>query len=367
MKGNEICRKKYCTGCEACASACPHQAISMKEDWRGFRYPSIDTKKCTDCGLCQKICPMGLDIPSFKYEIAYAFVEKNKEYLYQASSGGAFGVMARYVIGNGGIVFGASMDDEYHIEYKSAESVEDLKCLYGSKYVQSYVGDAYIRVKDNLRKGRWVLFCGCPCQVAGLKSYLRKDYANLFTMDLICHGVPSQPYFHDYVTDLLKRKMHINKFRFRWKPENPEETKDKVYVGYSESDYYMSYFLWGKGLRPGCYRCHFAGGRRQGDFTVGDFWQNEKTRLPIDDAHGASLVFFNTEKARSLRDVFEANGACLPLHSLSDAVGGDGGQLKHPSTYDIRCDLIYILYKLFGIRGPKMLFGLDTLRFKVKK
>lgn len=367
MRSKDICKKDYCTGCEACANVCPHNAISMEANWQGFRYPHINQNLCVNCGLCQKTCPINVKerIP-FEFGIARAFVEKNMKFLSKASSGGAFGVMARYVIGHGGIVFGASMDDDYNVSYKAAETIEALDMLYGSKYVQSYVNDAYRQVKTALKDGKQVLFCGCPCQVAGLKSFLHKDYDNLLTMDLICHGVPSQPYFRSYVKDLLRKNKEagITTFRFRWKM-NPccnSRNNISVYHGFRNRDYYMTYFLWGKGYRTGCYHCRFAGEKRHGDFTIGDFWNNKVAGLPIDDSQGASLVLFNTPKAQSLESVFKGNGICLPLKSLSDAVGGDGGQLKHPSKYDVRCTLIYLAYKLFGVAGPKILFKLDSFR-----
>ena len=368
MRSKDICKRDYCTGCEACANACSHNAISMKANWQGFKYPYINQKLCGNCELCQKTCPINVKkkIP-FEFGIARAFVEKNIKFLSKASSGGAFGVMARYVIRQGGIVFGASMDDDYHVNYKAAETIENLDMLYGSKYVQSYVNDAHRQVKTALKNGRQVLFCGCPCQVAGLKSFLHKDYENLITMDLICHGVPSQPYFRSYVKDLLRRKKKsgVTAFRFRWKTDPYCDTRDNtsmVYHGCHSRDYYMTYFLWGKGYRTSCYHCRFAGEKRQGDFTIGDFWNNKVAGLPIDDSHGASLVLFNTPKAQSLEPVFKKNGTCLPLKSLSDAISGDGGQLKHPSHYDIRCTLIYLAYKLFGVAGPKVLFKLDSFR-----
>lgn len=367
MKSENICKREYCTGCVACANACPHNAITMKANWQGFKYPYINQDLCIDCGLCKKVCPVNVKgkIP-FEFGNARAFIEKDPKFLYKASSGGAFGVIARHVIGQGGIVFGATMDNDYNVYYKAVETVKDLDMLYGSKYVQSYVNDIYRQVKTALKSGRQALFCGCPCQVAGLKSFLRKNYENLITMDLICHGVPSQPYFRSYVKDLLqkKKKAGIKTFRFRWKtnPCNTSCDNNSVYDGFHRKDYYMTYFLWGKGYRSSCYHCRFAGEIRQGDFTIGDFWNNKVAKLTIDDSHGASLILLNTPKAQALESIFKENGTCLPLNSLDDAIGGDGGQLKHPSRYDVRCTLIYLAYKLFGIAGPKLLFKLDNLR-----
>lgn len=369
MKGKNICKPVYCTGCEACANICPHDAITMRADWKGFKRPHIDASKCIECKLCIKTCPVNTSIPPFEYKEGRVFIDKNNTYLTNASSGGAFGAMARYILSLNGIVFGACMDKEYNINYIGIEKTEDLKLLHGSKYVQSYVNDIYRKVKEELRKGRYVLFCGCPCQVAGLNNYLRKSYEKLITMDLICHGVPSQPYFKAYVHDLLKKKSKdgITDFRFRWKASANRDTKDpsSVYTGFYNRDYYMTYFLWGKGYRSSCYRCPFAGGERQGDFTIGDFWNNKNAHLPIDDSKGSSLILLNSNKAKQLEHIFKENGTYLPVPTLKDAIDGDGGQLKHPCRYDIRCDLIYILYKLFGLSGPRFLFEIEKLRFKL--
>ncbi len=369
MKGKDICNQSLCSGCEACLNVCVKNAITMQHDWRGFLYPHIDSDRCTDCGLCNKICPANQVKEEFVFPESRVFIDKNKEYLYHASSGGAFGVVARFVLDNKGVVFGCSMDNDYNVKFISVDKMEDLKLLHGSKYVQSYVGHIYRDIKSVLTTGRMALFCGCPCQVAGLKKYLRKDYENLITMDLICHGVPSQPYFRAYVKDLLqkKKKMGITTFRFRYKPESCCETQHEhhsnhVHVGFHNKDYYMTYFLWGKTYRDSCYQCRYAGGKREGDFTIGDFWNNKNVRLPIDDSHGSSLILLNTWKAKSLVRLFEENGQCLPINSLEDAIGLDGGQLKHPCHNDARSNMAYALYKLFGVSGPKMLFALDNMR-----
>lgn len=369
MKSKDICKSKNCTGCEACANICPRDAITMRADWKGFKHPYIDSSKCIDCKLCVKTCPINTPIQPFTYKEGRVFIDKNSTYLTRASSGGAFGVMARYVLMRNGIVFGACMDNAYNINYIGVEKVEDLQRLHGSKYVQSYINMTYRKVKEELLKNRYVLFCGCPCQVAGLNKYLNKPYEKLITMDLICHGVPSQPYFKDYVYDLLKKKKKdgITEFRFRWKNTHNYNANNSspVYTGFYNKDYYMTYFLWGKGYRPSCYRCPFAGGERQGDFTIGDFWNNKVAKLPIDDSRGSSLILLNSNKAKQLEPVFKENGVYLPVKTLKDAMGGNGGQLKYPCKHDVRCELIYILYKLFGLKGPKILFKIETLRFKL--
>ena len=349
-----------CTGCEACANICPHDAIDMKFNWKGFLYPRIDQNKCIDCGVCQRVCPVNKEQShDFIFKEAAVYIDKNRDYLMRASSGGAFGTMARYVLVNGGVVFGCSMDSEYNITFVSVNNLIDLLNLHGSKYVQAKVGMIYRQVQQVLKSGTLVLFCGCPCHVAALKSYLRKGYDNLITMDLICHGVPSQLYFKSYVTDLLKRKKEISAFRFRYK----EDGKD-IYNGYCTKDFYMTYFLWGKGYRNSCYNCRYPGAEREGDFTIGDFWNNKKANFPIDVSKGASLIFFNTEKSKELKKLFQENSFFVSVDSFETAMGSDGGQMKHPCKNDLRTNLIYILYKLFGLSGPKLLFYFNTFLFK---
>lgn len=371
----DICKKgkDYCSGCEACANACNHNAISMKEDWRGFLYPSIDKNKCINCGFCKKVCPANKDEEKpFLFRDAAVYIDKNEQHLQKASSGGAFGTVARYVLSQGGVVFGCSMNEDYDVKFISIEKEEDLEKLHGSKYVQAKIGMIYREIKDVLKSGRLALMCACPCQIAGLKTYLRKDYDNLITMDLICHGVPSQPYFQDYVKDLLNRKAKtgITTFRFRYKSESCCKTQHtssslkNVYVGFYNKDYYMTYFLWGKGYRDSCYKCRYPGTEREGDFTIGDFWNNEKAKFPIDTSKGSSLIFFNTEKAKQYKYLFETDSTYIPVHDLETAIGKDGGHLKHPSKTDIRSKLIYILYKMLGISGPKLLYKIDQMRMK---
>lgn len=376
MKTKDICKdRSLCSGCEACANGCAQNAIEMKSDWRGFLYPSINQSKCVDCGLCAKICPVNIEERTpFVFDKASVYVDKNQITFNRASSGGAFGVMARYVISNGGVVYGCSMDDDYNVKFIAAETEEELEQLHGSKYVQSKVGFVYREIREVLKSGQLALLGACPCQIAGLKSFLRKDYDNLITMDLICHGVPSQPYFKDYVHDLLKKKQGVSSFLFRNKKETEYDigknriTKDKVYVGYYNKDYYMTPFLWGKGYRSSCYKCLYAGGERQGDFTIGDFWNNSNAHFQIDDSHGVSLVLFNTSKAKALEVVFKQNSDYVDCPSLDLAMGTKShGQLAHPSKNDIRTDLAYLLYKIFGLSGPKVLFALQCKLMNLKK
>lgn len=371
MKGSNICKHSLCTGCAACMNVCPKKVIEMSPDWRGFLYPKVNEKACVDCGLCKLRCPANASSKSkYEFKSAYVFIDKDKQNLLNASSGGAFGVIARYVLNHGGVVFGVSMNNEYDVNIIKAETPDELLLLHGSKYVQTNVGYAYDEIKEQLNKGREVLFCGCPCHVAALKSVLNKDYENLITMDLVCHGVPSQKYFKDYVKDIKTHNRQIDGLKFRWKT-NPEEKIQKsldgtknYYVAYRNWDYYMIYFFWGKGYRNSCYLCRYAGEVRNSDFTIGDFWQNKRVKLPIDVTYGSSTIYPNTIKAQRLLYLYKEAGTFIKLKSLEDAAGKDGSHLMHPSKNDIRTNLIHLLYKLLGVNGVKLLFFVDQLRMK---
>lgn len=358
MKASQIYKeKKLCTGCEACLNACPKQAIKMKENWQGFMYPEINKDLCIDCKLCQKKCPTWSPYKGdFEFTNAIAYVDSNEKFLLNSSSGGAFGTIARNILLKKGVVYGVSMNENYDVEYISVEELGSLKKLHGSKYVQTKVGRIYQDVKANLEKNKIVLFSGCPCHISALNIFLQKQYKNLITIDLICHGVPSQKYFKDYVKDLLKQNKY-NNFLFRYKKKDV----NNIYVGSKNRDYYMTYFSWGKGYRNSCYNCRYAGEKRHSDITIGDFWANKYNNFPINEEKGSSLIIFNTEKGVKYKNLFISEGNVFEINSLKKAVGESGSHLKHHSKNDIRTSLIYILYKLFGTSGPKFLFKMNNI------
>ncbi len=192
--------KQDCCGCYACYNACPVSCIQMCSDNEGFWYPQIDINKCIKSGNCDKSCPVLIEnvvVTDYKRE-AYAFINKNEDIRKASSSGGMFSELANYVLNNDGIVFGAGFNDKWEVVHQKINFIDDLYKLRGSKYVQSRIGTVYKKVKQYLVKGDWVLFSGTPCQVEGLKSYLQKEYNNLITVDLICHGVPSPLVWQKY-------------------------------------------------------------------------------------------------------------------------------------------------------------------------
>ncbi len=194
-----IKKKGDCYGCSACVQKCPKQCISLVEDGEGFLYPKVDTVGCIDCGLCEKVCPWINRPEKFPPKEVLAVKNRNETERMASSSGGVFIALAREVIGRGGVVFGAVFDEKWEVKHACAETLEDVRPMMGSKYVQSRIGDSYCQAERFLKAGRKVLFTGSPCQVAGLHAYLRKDYTNLLSVDFLCHGVPSPGVWRQYL------------------------------------------------------------------------------------------------------------------------------------------------------------------------
>ncbi len=305
--------KEKCTGCHACYSICPKHCIEMQADNDGFLYPKIDRTICINCGRCENICP-ALNKPApQKIGQAYACINKNDEVRMQSSSGGVFTLIAEYVINNGGAVFGAAFDENLSVRHIMIESVNDLGKLRGSKYVQSSIGNSYKEAKNLLECGRIVLFSGTPCQISGLLSYLGKEYSNLITQDLICHGVPPASVWHKYLDWLASvysaavDQRTAPSFRDKstgWKSYSLSVsfTDGKKSAKTFSEDLFMRAFLNDLDLRPSCYCCPSKGIQRQSDITLADFWGIENIVPEMFDNKGTSLVIVNSDKGKQLFD-----------------------------------------------------------------
>lgn len=331
---------KNCCGCEACANVCPKQAIIMNPDKFGFIYPVINNDLCIDCGLCQKVCAFqNVPVTSDEPLEAYAATNKNKEVIINSASGGFFGSLASIVLERNGVVIGCAWNSKMKPEHIYIDNSLDLKKLQGSKYVQSSMNSIYIEVKSQLISKKYVFFTGTPCQVAALKSFLGKDYDNLITADLICHGIPSQAFFNDYIT-YLEGKLNgkIIDFNFRDKSNGwsllAKATYQKGSKTYfkkipNSSSYYYTYFLNGDIYRDCCYECKYAGGTRQGDFTMGDYWGVEKNFASIDTKYGVSALLVNSEKGKSYINRLEKYVNLTP--STFKQIKSNNGQLCNPT------------------------------------
>lgn len=293
----DICPKDKCTGCYACVNACNRGCISMKEDELGCMHPVVDETNCVNCGLCKSSCPNNVVLKFAYPSKCYASWIDDKEKRKICASGGIGTCMSEYVIKHGGVVFGSKYDAEMTPIMTCTEKIEELENFKGSRYVQSLVGnDTYKKVRTFLRNGRLVLFVGTPCQVAGLKTFLRKDYDNLITVDLICHGVCPTKYLKeevDYLTEKYKLK-DIADIRFRGNDGN--NFREKLLRLDEAQQYYILGFLWGVSLRENCYSCNYAHPERIGDLTIGDFiGLGDKEKFPYSKKN-VSSVFVNTSK-----------------------------------------------------------------------
>ncbi len=311
-----ICDYLACTGCMACMSACAHKAIIMQADDEGFFRPHIDESICTRCDLCREICPVNKPVSPFApSQTVYSGWSNNEEIRMLSSSGGAFTEIAKPVLNMGGVVFGCILNKDLKAVHSYIESEVDLEKLRGSKYVQSDIGQSFVNAKEFLQEGRQVLFSGTPCQIAGLRNYLRKDYPNLLTVDLICHGVPTPLMFEEYKKYISQAEgfKNLTDVRFRCKKSSwiffnmtvnghVEKTQTKIYEGTYYEDPYIRGFLRDYFLRPSCHQCQYNNIRRVSDFTIADWWGYKKACSEDKNFRrkGVSLVMVNTPRAATI-------------------------------------------------------------------
>lgn len=302
-----------CSGCAACYSICTHKAITMVEDEEGFIVPQRAMDKCVQCGMCEEVCPIEHPMyDNFKAPVVFAaYDSKNRR---RSSSGGLFYALAQYVINKGGVVFGAAYDSNLQVHHISVDTKEGLERLRGSKYVQSYIGDAFRSAIAYLKQGRLVYFTGTPCQIAGLKACLHKPYRNLLTSDIVCHGVPNQHLFNCHLHYLSQQEgSKVVGYSFRdskfWITREKADYSDGK-VSY-EMDGNCSPYLYAFGLgyifRRSCFTCKFAHIPRQGDITLADYWGVGRFHPDLDDRGGVSLVLVNSMKGQQVWDVIKGN------------------------------------------------------------
>ena len=336
---------QYCTGCKACEQICPHAAISMQPNKEGFLESTIDYNNCVDCGLCRLVCPQNIK-PKLQEPInVLAARDKDDNELKISASGGAFAAAARVILSHKGVVVGATYNKDLTVSHIIVDNITDLQKLQSSKYVQSNTEDTFKQVKNLLRTGKTVLYCGTPCQIGGLRGYLRKDYDNLYTMDLICHGVPSPKLFAKYLLWLGgKMDGEVIYYDFRdkstgWgldymtKTKTKTETKTKT-VPCSLDPYYY-HFLKGDTYRECCYRCQYSRKERVSDITIGDYWGIEKEHPSFYSTKGVSCILINTNKGKKLWD--RISEEFVFIDSTFEKVANANHNLKHPTErHEIR-------------------------------
>lgn len=301
--------KTRCCGCTACASICPKHCISMKEDKEGFLYPEADASLCVECGACEKVCPVTYAGEARQPLHCYAANNKDVEVLRNSSSGGIFSLLAQYVLQEKhGVVFGAMWEGE-RVVHGAIESLDVLYRLRGSKYVQSDMRGSFKQVSAFLKDGRYILFSGTPCEIAGLRSYLKKDYDNLLTVDLACHGVPSPKVLSLYIQE-LKDKYGVESLQLNFKDKSTgwatysvtAKSGDKtLFSERATENIYMKGYLHELFSRPSCHDCAFKSFRSGSDITLADFWGIKNLLPNYTSEDGVSLVIINTDKgARSI-------------------------------------------------------------------
>lgn len=309
----QIKDKSQCCGCTACAAICAHQAIEMVPDALGFLYPKIDETKCVECGLCEKVCAFNNEYDkseNLSEPLAYGARHKDEQELMKSRSGAVFAALSDYVLEHGGVVYGAGYKDHFRVTHKRATTKEERDEFRGSKYVQSDLTGVFCRVKEDLRKGLYVMFVGTPCQTAGLNAYIgKKSRKNLLLADVICHGVPAPSIWLDYV-QYVEKESHkaIDWVSFRDKEHNGWAAHNEAFAFAGEKQiekrtWYTEYFYKGIMFRKSCTVCPFTNLQRPSDVTLGDFWGWEKwdSKSNADDK-GVSLVLCNTENGKVLFD-----------------------------------------------------------------
>lgn len=296
----------------ACKNICPKDAVHVKASPEGFLLPEIDVNQCVHCGLCESVCDFQKDTHiGSDIQRAFSFVHSNKTVVKNSSSGGAFTALSDAILDKNGVVVGVAYDHEFNVAHAFAVDHECRDRMRGSKYVQSNPGLLYREIKNKLLQ-QPVLFVGTPCQCAGLKSYLKKDYDNLIVVDFLCHGVPNNKMFKEHVAFVEKRNhgkasdytfrakkygwnSYANVVSFAGSSDNNDLKEDSSWITQS----FLTFFASSLSLRPSCFNCPYRSSHRPSDITIGDFWQIEQL-TGKKDKNGVSFVTVNTKKGEVL-------------------------------------------------------------------
>lgn len=363
--------KEDCSGCSACAQRCPKQCIKMLEDEEGFLYPKVDETKCINCHLCEKVCPVANQAESRMPIDSYAAYNVDDGVRKDSSSGGIFTLLAEKVIAEGGVVFGATWNEKWQVVHTYTETKEGIAQFRGSKYIQSIIGETYKQAETFLKSGRKVLYSGTPCQIAGLRLFLRKEYDNLLTIDFICHGVPSPGVFRWYLQEeinnyaarkgrkntvsflpihsipegdvLMPEGLSIKGIRFRdkcsgWKKfsfvlllaeASAEGKQNSVSLSYTlEQNSFLKGFLNDLYLRPSCHKCPAKSLKSGSDITIADYWGYKDTPNITDTDEGISAVLINSVKG----NIEFSKLSLIKEKTTYDLIERTNGAINHSAT-----------------------------------
>ena len=374
----KLAERSDCTGCGACVAACPKGAISYEDDFEGFPQPVVDEEKCINCGLCEKVCP-ALNKPGERKALdVYAAQIKDREALAQSTSGGLFTLFSREILKRGGVVYGCVWDKDYNAVFTKAETEEELAPMRGSKYVWCNAGICFKEIKDFLSAGRAVLFTGCPCQIAALRTFLRKDYEKLYLISFFCGGAPSPMAFHAYIETITK---DVPKEKLDFKLRDKSKYGVGVNISYNgkhgrvHEDYLQNpyFFCYHTKLfhRPPCYHCSYRYEARYDDITFGDYWGIKKYHTEFDIRAGVSAMLVNSEKGRELLDSVKDQVQLVPTKIEHIADGNNltlGDKIKTFPVPKFREDFLRIVKeKGWDSADKKYLHGKVRTKLRVKR
>ena len=411
----DIVDKSKCCGCTACKEICPTHCIDMQIDYEGFFYPNVDKTLCIDCKLCEKVCPINNRKSSNTPIKIFTSYCKDASIRNSSSSGGIFTLLAEQIINEGGVVFGARFDRDWNVEICYVDRISDIRFFRGSKYVQANIGKSYRECKSFLDKGIKVLYSGTPCQVAGLKNFLGKEYENLVTSDFLCHGVPSPLVWQKYLKSIINRFLQsesnlkpfffnklsgkyfipsITEIKFRdkskgWKNyrlvlniEKKIVEDGKIIFSSSckfidechKDNIYMKAFLSDLISRPVCYSCPFrVGGQNRSDITLADFWGVKDFLMDLDDDKGLSLAIINTSKGLSVFSKLDVFNKEISINVAQSRNVGIGQKIEPHynrkvffSKLDKSGDIQNLLLDMLnGTRKEKILGFMRTIYYKL--
>lgn len=338
-----------CTGCHACASICPKKCIVMKDAGEGFLFPVIDLESCVQCGRCKNVCPVLHEQKKSTHTQAFAMKSRDENERKNSTSGGVFSLIAKRVIDEGGIVYGAAYDENFSVRHISVEDDGRLTFLQGAKYVQSTIGTTFMEIEKELKRGRQVLFSGTPCQCVGLKAFLGKEYDNLLTVDLICHGVPSPKVWQTYI-DYRSGKENNGKrpVKINMRSKASGWSKYSAEFDYGEGnitrvqnnqDLFIRAFIGNICLRGSCSDCAAKGVERCTDLTLGDYWGVWNQHPEFDDNKGVSIVFVHSEKGKNALQRAAENAEWFEV-SVEDAYKENTSLMVSSKAHEKREDFL---------------------------
>lgn len=356
-----------CIGCGACKSVCKADAVSLTKNYGGFIKAYIDTNKCVNCNLCSKVCPVE-NVPT-KTDALNVFAYKaTNDIRRKSTSGGAGTVLAEGIIKNNGVVYGASLDENYKLKHVRIDKVSDLSLFQGTKYIQSDMTGVFEALKNDLESGKPVMFTGTPCQIASVKNYVahyRLDDKNLYLCDIICHGVPSPKVFTDYISWLkATEKDSINRYHFRnkeisWRGDSSSAETDSTELLHNKNtSAFLNMYYSNNLTNDACFKCKFTTLDRVSDLTISDFWGIENDNPQFEDKLGVSMVMANTEKGKKLFDTIDGDKVEANIKNAKQP------QLNQPPSRPKDYDDFWRNYREYGIEYAIKKFGIPKATVK---